>query len=76
MLGAQANFAAMEQFVARNREWVTFLAEDPTTRSHTSVCLQFPTLDARQVARMATLLEEKGVAYDIKSYRDAPPGLR
>ena len=26
--------------------------------------------------RLAAILEEEGVAYDVAAYRDAPPGLR
>ena len=62
-----------------------FLAEDPATRSCTSICLQiaapwFAALGAEGQAeaakKLAALLEKEGVAYDIGAYRDAPPGLR
>ena len=62
-----------------------FLAVDPATRSNTSVCLRFvdPAVaaldDAGQqafVKAFAAALEAEKVAYDIASYRDAPPGLR
>jgi phosphoserine aminotransferase len=81
---SQANLAAIENWVAETA-WVGFLAEDPATRSRTSVCLKivdpwFTGLDGeRQSAaakRIATLLDEEGVAFDIGAYRDAPPGLR
>jgi len=55
--------------------WVDFLAKDPATLSSTSVCL---TLDAppEAVKKITAFLEAENVAYDIGSYRDAPPGLR
>ncbi|MFZ5912730.1 MAG: phosphoserine aminotransferase, partial [Pseudomonadota bacterium] len=61
------------------------LAEDPAIRSNTSVCLKivdpwFTGLDKTEQAKvskqMASLLETENAAYDIDSYRDAPPGLR
>jgi phosphoserine aminotransferase len=64
---------------------VGFLAEDKATRSNTSVCLNitaawFKALPADKQAaaakKMADLLESEKAAYDIGSYRDAPPGLR
>ncbi len=62
------------------RDWIANLAEDPATRSNTSVCLKFtdPRISdgagfAKAVARR---LEDAGVAFDIGAYRDAPPGLR
>jgi phosphoserine aminotransferase len=71
---SDANLAAVEEFVDRT-PWIDFLARDPATRSNTSVCL---TLDADpdDVKAMCALLDEKGAAHDIGSYRDAPPGLR
>ncbi len=65
--------------------WIDFLAEDPAARSTTSICLKitdpwFTALDeAAQsafIGALAKLLEAEGVAYDIKGYRAAPPGLR
>jgi phosphoserine aminotransferase len=81
---SQGNLAAVAEWVART-PWVDFLAEDAATRSSTSICLKiiapwFTALSADAQAeaakRMATLLEQADVAYDIASYRDAPPGLR
>jgi len=75
----RANFDAIHRFVAV-RDWIDFLVSDPNCRSETSVCLKFtkpPTEDARLFARaVVRLLEAEGIAYDIGSYRDAPPGLR
>ena len=54
-------------------------------RSNTSVCLSivdpdFVALSPEQRAAFAkkivALLEAENVAYDVGSYRDAPPGLR
>ena len=76
---ADANFAVIERFVARH-DWIDFLAEDPATRSNTSVCLKFtdPRIrdDAGFAKAVAKRLEDEGVAFDIGAYRDAPPGLR
>jgi phosphoserine aminotransferase len=80
----QANHKLVADWVA-DRAWVDFLAADPATRSPTSMCLQivdpwFTGLDAagRQRVRdaMVNLLADEGVAFDVGSYRDAPPGLR
>ncbi len=81
---SEANLATIAEWVART-EWVDFLAEDPATRSCTSICLKivdpwFEGLDAdaraAAVKKMCGLLEKEEVAYDIAGYRDAPPGLR
>jgi phosphoserine aminotransferase len=81
---SEANLAAVADWVAK-RDWVEFLAEIPATRSPTSICLKltapwFTSLDAAGQAeaakKLATTLEAEGVALDIASYRDAPPGLR
>jgi len=68
------NLAVIERFVD-NHDWIHFLAADPTTRSNTSVCLKID-LSPGQVKEMVKMLESEGAAYDIASYRDAPPGLR
>jgi phosphoserine aminotransferase len=69
----------------RKAGWAGFLAEDESIRSNTSVCLKitdpwFTGLsdEARADAakKIAALLEKEGVAFDIASYRAAPPGLR
>ncbi|HYE44668.1 MAG TPA: phosphoserine transaminase [Caulobacter sp.] len=81
---ADANFAALEAWVAAT-PWVDFLAEDPATRSNTSVCLKVvdPAIaalpadaQAEFAKKLAALLEKEGAAFDIGGYRDAPPGLR
>ena len=76
---SNANLAALEKWVAKS-DWAEFLASDPATRSNTSVCLTIagpPEVDqAKFATALAALLEREGVALDIGSYRDAPPGLR
>jgi len=71
---SQDNLAVIESFVKEN-EWIDFLAQDPATRSSTSVCLKLD-LSADQIKAFVTLLEKEAVAYDIGGYRDAPPSIR
>jgi phosphoserine aminotransferase len=75
----EANFAEIARFVAET-PWIDFLAEDPATRSTTSVCLKFTdariTDGAAFAKAVAKRLEGEGVALDIGAYRDAPAGLR
>lgn len=80
----QANFKALNDWV-KATAWIDFLCADVAARSPTSVCLKVvdPVLTAlssdEQAAfckKVASLLEKEGVAYDINSYRDAPPGFR
>jgi phosphoserine aminotransferase len=80
----RANAAALDRWVERT-SWIDYLAVDPATRSPTSVCLRLAAPAAagvpapRQAAwfqRLTAVLEQEGVAFDIGSYRDAPPGLR
>ncbi len=78
---SQANLTAVAAWVEM-RDWIDFLAEDPATRSSTSICLKiidpwFQQQDqAALIKQMVAMLETEQVAYDIGSYRDAPPGLR
>jgi phosphoserine aminotransferase len=81
---SEANLAAIIAWVART-PWIEFLAANATIRSPTSVCFRLvdpwfaalPTADqAKTATRLADLLAQEGVAYDIGAYRDAPPGLR
>jgi phosphoserine aminotransferase len=81
---SEANLKALERWVG-NSGWAGFLAADPAIRSCTSICLTitapfFAKLSADDQAaaakKIAAILEKEGVAMDIGSYRDAPPGLR
>jgi phosphoserine aminotransferase len=79
-----ANAAVIGDWIART-PWVDFLAEDPKTRSNTSVCLKFadprvarlPAAAQKEfAAKLYGRLEKEGVALDCNAYRDAPAGLR
>lgn len=81
---SEANLAVLREWVERT-DWVDFLACDPATLSNTSVCLKitaewFQNLSdddkAAAAKKLAKLLDDQGVAYDIGAYRDAPAGLR
>ena len=74
-----ANARAIWNFCDTN-DWLANLADDPATRSNTSVCLKFINPDIADPAAfakgVAKRLSDAGVAYDIGAYRDAPAGLR
>lgn len=81
---ADQNTAVLTRWVEQT-PWIDFLAEDPATRSNTSLCLKIvdprvsslPAAGQAEFAKKLTdLLEKEGVALDAASYRDAPPGLR
>lgn len=81
---SEANLAAVATWVSRT-PWVEFLAVDSATRSCTSICLKvvdpwFTALPAEDQAakckKIVSLLDAEGAAFDVGSYRDAPPGLR
>jgi len=76
---ADANARAIWDF-CDSRDWIANLAEDPATRSNTSVCLKFTddriTDGAAFAKAVAKRLEAEGVALDVGAYRDAPAGLR
>ena len=75
MMRTRENAAALDEIVEA-RGWLSYLADDLAIRSHTSVCLKVEGADADFIKRFTRLLEAEGVAFDIASYRDAPPGLR
>lgn len=84
MARSARNLAVLTRWVAKT-PWVEFLASEPSQRSCTSICLSivdpwFVALPiearAKQAKALAKVLSEAGVAYDIGSYVEAPPGLR
>ncbi len=81
---SNANLQAIEGWVEKST-WAGFLAEKPSTRSNTSICLKIvdpayaalsPDDQQKHVKSMVSAVEKAGAAYDIGAYRDAPPGLR
>lgn len=81
---SEENYKAIENWVVKT-DGFEFLAEDPASRSTTSVCLKitdtwFAALNDEQqqafIKAMCKILDDDGIAYDIASYRDAPAGLR
>jgi phosphoserine aminotransferase len=65
--------------------WAGFLSENIDTVSNTSICLKLTDpkiikqpLEVRNniEKNITTLLEDENIAFDIGSYRSAPPGLR
>ncbi len=81
---ADDNVAVLANWMEQG-SWARFLASSPRLRSNTSVCLKiadpwFESLgkeaQAAAAAKIATVLEKEGVAFDIGGYRAAPPGLR
>ena len=79
MARADANAKVLWDFCDRN-DWIANLADDPATRSNTSVCLKFTDERIKDGAAFAKAVAKKladyNAAYDIGAYRDAPAGLR
>jgi phosphoserine aminotransferase len=78
------NLQVLEDWVAKS-DWIDFLVEDKSIRSNTSICFKivdkwYQSLSKEEQAAKAkelvSLMAKEEVAYDIGSYRDAPPGLR
>src|SRR5579862_3051041 len=81
---AEGNLAAVAQWVEHS-SWARFLAEDPATRSCTSIQLSIadpwfsglsPDERFKAVRSMTARLEAEGAGYDLASHRASPPGIR
>lgn len=84
MARADANAKVLWDWIERT-PWVANLADDPATRSNTSVCLKIvdpavagasDEVQAAFAKEFAAVLEREEAAMDCGGYRDAPPGLR
>jgi phosphoserine aminotransferase len=80
----EGNLAAVAAWVEHS-SWARFLAEDPRTRSCTSIQLSIvdpwflgltPEERFKAVRSMTARLEAEGVGYDLASHRASPPGIR
>ena len=83
-LKTKENFEIINKFCSQN-DWIDFLAPNKLYRSKTSVCLKFidPWFNSlneknqnQYLDRFLSFLEDHNAAFDIKSYRTAPLGLR
>ncbi len=81
---SKANLKTVEVWVAKN-DWIAFLAETPEIRSNTSVCLSvvsdrvkgLPKEErAKFLKEIVSEMGKRKAAYDMGSYKDAPPGFR
>jgi len=78
------NLDAVKYWVEQS-DWADFLCEDKTNLSSTSICLNVKDSNflklseeeqSNKIKEMNNLLDKEKVAYDINSYRTAPPGFR
>ncbi|MEM6399467.1 MAG: phosphoserine transaminase [Cyanobacteria bacterium P01_D01_bin.116] len=81
---SNSNLQVLEDWAAKS-DWIDFLVEDKSIRSNTSICLKivdkwYQSLSKEEqgakAKELVSLMAKEEVAYDIGSYRDAPPGLR
>jgi len=79
-----ANLQVVANWVEKT-VWIEFLAQSPEIRSSTSVCLSVVSEKimamtkeerAKFLKSIASELSKKGLAHDVASYKDAPPGFR
>ena len=81
---SKTNLKVVEEWVDQT-DWVDFLAESEELRSSTSVCLKITDRKFQSMSKedqsgfikdVVGSLSKKGIAHDIGSYKDAPPGFR
>ena len=81
---SEKNAATFDKWV-QGSAWAAYLTDNPAYRTNTSVCLRIvdpafqalaPEAQAEAAKKIASMLEKEGAAYDVASYRTAPPGLR
>ena len=81
---SESNLNIIKDWVISSN-WIDFLSENSNTISSTSICLKLiDPLIINEILELKNnieknvvkLLEEEKVAFDIGSYRSAPPGLR
>ena len=81
---SKSNLEAVKHWV-KDSKWADFLCEDFDNLSSTSICLKIKdrsflnlSVDAQKskIKEINNMLEKENVAYDINSYRTAPPGFR
>jgi len=81
---SRANLRVVEEWVAAN-DWIEFLAATPEIRSSTSVCLSVVSAGFKALPReeqagflkaITQEMAKRKAAYDMGSYKDAPPGFR
>ena len=81
---SQANLKVIKDWIDE-RDWVSFLAKDPTTYSSTSICFKFTHSDfvklddenqKKLVKELCSIIEKENAGYDINAYKDAPAGIR
>jgi phosphoserine aminotransferase len=84
MARSLANLQVVADWVEKTA-WIEFLAQSPDIRSSTSVCLSVVSEKvlamtkeerAKFLKGIAGELSKKGLAHDVASYKDAPPGFR
>ncbi len=81
---SRENLRVIEEWVAVN-DWIAFLAAAPEIRSNTSVCLSVVSAKvtalpkeekAKFLKGIAGDMAKRKIAFDMGSYKDAPPGFR
>tara|TARA_B100000941_G_C28471052_1_gene536435 strand:- start:158 stop:1306 length:1149 start_codon:yes stop_codon:yes gene_type:complete len=81
---SENNLEAVKHWV-KGSQWADFLCENDDNLSSTSICLKIKDksflnlsedIQKSKIKEINTILEKENVAYDINSYRTAPPGFR
>ena len=81
---SENNLEAVKHWV-KGSQWADFLCENDNNLSSTSICLKIKDksflnlsedIQKSKIKEINTILEKENVAYDINSYRTAPPGFR